>query len=66
MVKSFQIEGITFTARGVPDEEASIPPRQMRKEPAWRTVEDLSDIPKMFYQLAGKNRSQCILSHDTR
>ena len=54
MVRSFQAEGVSFTVREGADEGASIPPGQVRKEAAWRAVEDLPDIPKLFYQLAGE------------
>lgn len=57
ITKCFQAEGVSFTASGAPHDGASIAPGQMRKEVAWRAVEDLPDIPKMFYRLAGENSS---------
>lgn len=57
ITKSFQAEGVSFTARGGPHDGASIAPGQMRKEVAWRAVKDLPDIPRMFYRLAGENGS---------
>lgn len=55
--KSFQAEGVSFTARGAPHDGAATAPGQMRKDVAWRAAEDLPDIPKMFYRLAGENGS---------
>lgn len=58
-LESFQSEGVSFAARGFAQDEASIGPGPVRKEAAWKAVEDLPHIPRMFYQLAGESEVHC-------
>lgn len=52
--KAVQEEGVSFTSRAAIHESTPMARKELSKEPAWRAVEDLPDIPKMLYQLAGE------------
>ena len=52
--KAVQAEGVSFISRAAIDESPPMARKELSKEPAWQAAEDLPDIPKMLYQLAGE------------
>lgn len=52
--KAVQAESVSFARRAAIAESPPTARKELSKEPAWKGVEDLPDIPKMLYRLAGE------------